>query len=421
MKKILSLTLAIVLVFSFLSFNVLAQSYDPSSYKLTGNARNDIIGIAKTQIGYKPTKSDCTKYAEDLKSYGASNPNQWCGYFISWCALKANILNKQVKYLTGVASAKKAGTYYTTSQVFNKKYTPQKGDIVVYGSSSTANGSHVGLVSTNATLSNGKLTFGTIEGNSGNDDVFTRTRTIRSSGYVSTNWYIVGFVSLPYKTSTPPIDNTTPVNPPKINITSYPTSIKKGSSYGLRGSVNANGLSTEVRGYILNSKGKTVQSSKVQKTSSSNFDIKNSNVNNQLCFDKLSKGTYTLKITAKNKKGSVEFKKDFTVITDEGTKPVINLTSYPTSIKKGSNYGLRGLINANGSSTEIRGYIINSKGKTVQSSKVQKTTSSSFNIKNSNVNNQLLFNKLGKGTYTLKITAKNKAGTTTVTKKFTVK
>ena len=84
-------------------------------------------------------------------------------------------------------------------------------------------------------------------------------------------------------------------------------------------------------------------------------------------------------------------------------------------------YGLRGSINANGSSTEVRGYILNSKGKTVQSSKVQNTTSSSLDIRYSNVNNQLCFDKLSKGTYTLKITAKNSSGTTTVTKKFTVK
>ncbi len=209
-----------------------------------------------------------------------------------------------------------------------------------------------------------------------------------------------------------------PPTKPKINMTSYPTSIKKGSSYGLRGSVNANGASSEVRGYILDSKGKTVQSSKVQNTTSSSFDIRYSNVNNQLCFDKLSEGTYTLKITAKNKKGTANFEEKFTVT---GKKPIINLTSYPSSIKKGSIYGLRGSINANGSSTEVRGYIINSKGKTVQSSTKQSTTSSSFNIRYSNVNNQLCFDKLSKGTYTLKITAKNLSGTTTVTKKFTVK
>lgn len=210
---------------------------------------------------------------------------------------------------------------------------------------------------------------------------------------------------------------------PTVNITSYPKTINRGDTYGLRGTINANGGLTEIRGYILDSKGKTtIQSSTLQTTTSSAFDIKSSNVNNQLCFDKLDAGTYKLRITAKNSKGTAKFEKTFTVKEKGSSKPPkIDVTSYPKSIKKGSSYGLRGSINANGGSTEVRGYILNSNGKTVQSTTLEKTSSSSFDIRYSNVNEQLLFNKLGKGTYTLKITAKNSKGTTTFSKKFTVK
>lgn len=202
---------------------------------------------------------------------------------------------------------------------------------------------------------------------------------------------------------------------PTISVTSAPATLKKGSSFGLRGTISANVKITRVDAYIINSSGKTVQS-KYDTPNETSFNIKNGKVNQELKFGSLAEGTYTLKITAKNSAGSTSYEKKFTVVGN----PKISITSAPTSIKKGSSFGLRGTITANAKITRVDDYIINSSGKTVQT-KYDTPNVNSFNIKNGKVNQELKFGKLAKGTYTLKITAKNMAGTTTYTKKFTVK
>ena len=50
-----------------------------NTYTNTGNQRDDIIGVAKTQIGYREGNNNDTKYGD---WYGL--PNQpWCAMFIS--------------------------------------------------------------------------------------------------------------------------------------------------------------------------------------------------------------------------------------------------------------------------------------------------------------------------------------------------
>ena len=206
---------------------------------------------------------------------------------------------------------------------------------------------------------------------------------------------------------------------PKIAVTSSPTTLKAGSSFGLRGTITAPSSAklTRVNSYVINSKGKTVLSA-VDKVNTTSFNIQKGNINQQLKFGKLGAGTYTLKITATNAKETKSYTKKFVVIA----KPKLSMTSAPSSIKKGSSYGLRGTITAasNAKITKVNSYIIDSKGKTVQSA-VDKVNTTSFNVQKGKINQNLKFGKLAKGTYTLKITATNAAGTTTYTKKFTVK
>lgn len=103
-------------------------------------------------------------------------------------------------------------------------------------------------------------------------------------------------------------------------------------------------------------------------------------------------------------------------------KPTISMTSYPTSIKKGTKFALQGTINPNGGAIEVSAYIKNSKGKKVQSTKINKSNSSRmFHIGCEDIVGQLSFQKLSKGTYTLVLTAKNSAGTSTFSKQFKVK
>ena len=110
------------------------------------------------------------------------------------------------------------------------------------------------------------------------------------------------------------------VSAPKITLTSpsaATTTINKGSSLNIIGTVAANGLSTTVKGYIKNASGKVLQSASA--TTSSTLTIKSSAININLVFGKLAVGTYTLYITAQNGKGTVSVTK--TVVVKDPNAP----------------------------------------------------------------------------------------------------
>ena len=55
MKKAISLIMAICMVFTLLptfDVTVKAATYDETAYTLTGDQLEDMVGIAKTQVGY---------------------------------------------------------------------------------------------------------------------------------------------------------------------------------------------------------------------------------------------------------------------------------------------------------------------------------------------------------------------------------
>ena len=99
----------------------------------------------------------------------------------------------------------------------------------------------------------------------------------------------------------------------KIDLTTYPTEINYGKSFGLRGTISSNYKITSVKGYIINSSGTTVQTQSDAPNATS-ANIRYLNVNQNLKFAKLSKGTYTLKIVATDASGkSVTITKTFKV------------------------------------------------------------------------------------------------------------
>lgn len=224
MKKIISIILTLTIISSLIAvIPAQAASYYEGSYTLTGIQVNDMIGIAKTQVGYMEGNNSSqldgtisgsgnyTKYAEELKKagYSASNPNAWCAYFVSWCAMKAGCLNSALPFFTGVKSSvarskpyksNGIGTYhaikkhtFTKGSVFSKDYTPsnienykpQKGDIMVYKS-------HVGLVTSDYNSNTNSFTV--IDGNNNNK---VRNRTV----YMN-NSNLVGFITPDYSTTT---------------------------------------------------------------------------------------------------------------------------------------------------------------------------------------------------------------------------
>lgn len=155
-KKLVSLFLVLIMCFSIVPIEVSA-AYE-NTYSNTGNQRNDIIGVAKTQVGYTEGSNDNNKYG----AYFGANNVSWCAYFIVWCARQANIGSGIIKK-TGWADADDLGVTYKA----RGSYTPQKGDIIIFDyvprstkTPASAYGDHVGLVES---VSGGYVN--TIEGN----------------------------------------------------------------------------------------------------------------------------------------------------------------------------------------------------------------------------------------------------------------
>lgn len=116
--------------------------------------RERIIQIAASQIGYKETGDDWTKYG----AWYGMNGNPWCAMFVSWCAAQAqipqNIIPKMAYVPYIITWFKSRGRYKPLGS-----YTPRKGDIVFFGDSD-----HVGLVQ--GVSGNNVIT---IEGNTSNN------------------------------------------------------------------------------------------------------------------------------------------------------------------------------------------------------------------------------------------------------------
>lgn len=140
--------------------------------------REEIIAIAKGQVGYKEYQGNNNKYGV---WYGMNN-QPWCAMFVSWCADQVGALgnNNKSGIIPRTAWVPDYLTYYSSKGLYKAKgsYTPKCGDIIIYGSNS-----HVGLVESCA---NGKVI--TIEGNtsangnsSNGDGVYRRTRSLTDS------------------------------------------------------------------------------------------------------------------------------------------------------------------------------------------------------------------------------------------------
>jgi len=171
-RSIVTLILIITLVIPFFATPVSA-AYE-NTYKNTGNMRNDIIGVALTQVGYREGSNNYTKYGV---WYGLSN-SPWCGMFVSWCAKEAGIPTSILKR-TGIANPSNFGLSYKDG----KNYTPKKGDLFF-----KKGFSHVGLVY----YTEGAY-FYTIEGNTSTDSydghsVMIRKRKISDFYFSSPNY-----------------------------------------------------------------------------------------------------------------------------------------------------------------------------------------------------------------------------------------
>lgn len=130
LRSIITLVLIVTLIIPFFATTVSAE-YE-NTYTNTGNMRDDIIGVALTQVGYNEGSNNYTKYGV---WYGMPN-SPWCGMFVSWCASQAGVPTSVLKR-TGIANPSSFGLSYKSGS----EYTPIKGDLFF-----KQGFTHVGLV-----------------------------------------------------------------------------------------------------------------------------------------------------------------------------------------------------------------------------------------------------------------------------------
>ena len=151
-RSALCLVLILAALLGMVPVDASAAKTYPNTYKNTGDQRADILGIARSQVGYKEGKNNDTKYGKWYRL----NKQPWCAMFISWCADRAYISTDILKKACR-ASPKSYG--FKISYKKGTAYTPIPGDLFF-----TETFSHVGFVY----HVDGDY-FYTIEGNSNND------------------------------------------------------------------------------------------------------------------------------------------------------------------------------------------------------------------------------------------------------------
>lgn len=199
----------------------------------------------------------------------------------------------------------------------------------------------------------------------------------------------------------------------KISSYNYPTTIKVGSSYSIKGTIKSNYKITKVTVKVVNSSGKTVLSASASPNSTSYSIAK---LDSKIKFGSLSAGTYTYKVTATDtKKSKTLVSKTFKV-----RSLTISSYNYPTSIKKGSSFSIKGTVKSSYKITKVTVKVVDSDGNTVLSASA-KPNAKSYSIKK--LDSKIKFGKLSKGTYTYKVIATDTktSSVTLLSKSFKVK
>lgn len=198
-----------------------------------------------------------------------------------------------------------------------------------------------------------------------------------------------------------------------LGISGYstPGTIEKGKSWNLKGTVTSNYPINNVTGYIQTTGGvnKYKQSTNPNSTS---FSLAGSVIDAALLFNMLDVGTYVYKVTATDTHTSSAktlINATFTV-KKPASKLKISNQKEPGSLVKGTKWTTVGKITSNYNITKVTGYILASDGTTKKYSKSVEPNDTTFQLKGSDINTALKFDKLDTGSYIYKVTAKDASG-----------
>ena len=202
-----------------------SQAYKESIYyerlvetEISGDYRNDVIAIARSQIGYHEGDSEAdyggsnTNGSHDYTEYGryfGSAGNAWCSEFASWCIRMAGVPNIIVNSSSGANATTFTSNSHATYHQWDEtvwgsgSYMPRKGDVILWvwksftgNVSANSSLSHTTLIEDLST-SDGEIRFSVVHGNSGGK-VGTKVYVVNpSNGHLSDGSGYVGYFVAP--------------------------------------------------------------------------------------------------------------------------------------------------------------------------------------------------------------------------------
>ncbi|MGN0519056.1 MAG: CHAP domain-containing protein, partial [Acutalibacteraceae bacterium] len=148
----------------------------------SGRGADDIVAVAKTQVGKSGRPNDYTRWYGPI---GGSYSYAWCATFTSWCANQAGISKSVIPPECSCSRMVDAFKKLGSDIIKDPSYNPVKGDIIFFDTSASGIYNHVGIV-VSYDKNTGAIT--TIEGNTSDtnhangDTVAQKTRYRKSSG-----------------------------------------------------------------------------------------------------------------------------------------------------------------------------------------------------------------------------------------------
>ena len=206
-----------------------------------------------------------------------------------------------------------------------------------------------------------------------------------------------------------------------------PKTLLEGSVYQIVGEVNSNYLVDLIDVYVADYSGTIVQQSQIHPNSFNVVISESSKINDDLSFDELKSGTYTLYIDLSDVSGATgsasavfEIIKNEVIVEATSTLE-ISLSRAPVTIAE-NYFGLRGSVTSNYNISDVWGYVVDVYGNTVLSS-YDSPNSTYMDIQTANLNNHLNFGRLNNNAdYTLLVVAKDVSGNEVyLEQKFSVK
>ncbi|MCQ2484202.1 MAG: dockerin type I domain-containing protein [Clostridia bacterium] len=204
----------------------------------------------------------------------------------------------------------------------------------------------------------------------------------------------------------------------KLTSANYPTSIVKGSTFSIYGTVSSDCNITELTCAVYSSNG-TLQFIRTVYPDATSYSL--SDVDKYMTFSKLDVGTYTYKITASDtqSKGVVLMSKEFRVVSSSGESIMLTNGNYPTVLQEGKTFSINGIVSSDYTISSVTIGVYTTGG-TAKFEYTAKPGEKSYNIHN--VDYLMTFSKLPVGTYVYKIVASdtNSKNVVLLQKQFTV-